>query len=61
MPTKTLFQKLELTTGTWTIEVVQPDVTTQVIKTPSREVEQTLLLPVDPWWELADTTIIKGV
>lgn len=61
MPTKTLFQTLELGTGTWTLEVVIADATTHVMKPQTDEDERRAIVPADPWWELAATTMLKGV
>lgn len=47
LKTKTLFQTLELETGTWTIEIVHTEGTTQInVPRPSR-VEA--MVPDDPW------------
>jgi hypothetical protein len=55
MITKTLFQTLELDTGTWTIEVVHGEATTHV-RLPKVYVSANAM-PVDPWADIAPLTI----
>lgn len=62
MPTKTLIQTLQLSTGTWTIEVSQKpsSAETRRLIAPWTD-ERTLITPVDPWINKAETIIMKGV
>ena len=74
MPTQTLFQTLELASGTWTIEVVASEATTRVFTPKVPAVEQIRArMPADPWADepitydsagralYSQTLIMKGV
>lgn len=61
MSTSTLFKTLDLSTGTWLIELRTSNDTTRAAASVRADDVVRVSVPADPWWEQVGTQIMKGV